>query len=175
MENEVKFLQLFENVSKGTSKYITLDSLQVAVPYEVVNFRLYDSPYGRCLIADLAGGFWLVLPRRIGDTVKTEEQVKILNSKKYWMIFKGRHQQYRKMAIIEFKTLEQFMEDQAVDLNMPMVNFSVGANGFVQEASTQTEAAPIAPAGEATLALVEEPVKSGLAPKVTIKVKKERK
>lgn len=171
MTVEDKFVQLFEDVSKGVSKYITLDVLQIGIPYEVVNFRLYDSTYGRCLIVDLADGCWLILPKRIGDTMKTEEQTKILNSKKYWMVFKGRHEQYRKMAVIEFKTMEQFLQEQApVDPGMPVLDFTYIANDLMQDAATQTEATQVANTGTQT-----EPIKTGVAPKVTIKVKKDRK
>jgi hypothetical protein len=112
MVTENQFLKNFESIAMGSSKYITLDSLVIGTAYEVVNFRLKESTYGRCLVADLADGFWLVLPKRIGNAVETPEQVEQLNSKKYWMVFKGRNAQYRNMAIIEFKTYEQVILDQ---------------------------------------------------------------
>ena len=112
MDQQQQFLQEFSDVSKGVSKYITLDVLQLGIPYEIARFRLHESAYGRCLVVDLAVGFWLVLPKRIGDLVSTEERLGWLNLQHFWLIFKGRHEKYRKMAIVEFKTTEQFMLEQ---------------------------------------------------------------
>lgn len=189
MDAQEQFLQQFNDVSKGVSKYITLDVLQIGIPYEITRFRLHDSMYGRCLIVDLAAGFWLVLPKRIGDLVSTEEQVNLLNSKKYWLVFKGRHEQYRKMAVIEFKTMEQYLMEQVeATEDMPLVHFAVHdmQNGTIlKEVGIQTEEIQINGAGEQPQQPLEEPKqdeskaegipKSGAAPKVTIKVKKERK
>lgn len=174
MTDQEKFLQQFEDVSKGISKYITLDSLQIGTPYEIVRFRLHDSVYGRCLIVDLAVGFWLVLPKRIGDLVGNEEQVGILNSQHFWMIFKGRHEHYRKMAIIEFKTMEQFMEEQVdLDIDLPNIQFNVESLDVgtqVHEVGTQTE--EVKPSEKEHKKDDQRP-KGGAVPK--IKTKKERK
>ena len=94
MEQQQKCLQEFSDVGKGVSKYITLDVLQLGVPYEIVRFRLHESAYGRCLVVDLAIGFWLVLPKRIGDLVSTDERLEWLNSQHFWLVFKGRHEKY---------------------------------------------------------------------------------
>lgn len=163
--NDNKFLQLFEDISKGVSKYITLDALQIGTPYEVIQFRLHDSAYGRCLIVDLVDGFWLVLPKRIGDMVKTNEQLSLLNSKKYKMTFKGRHEQYRKMAIIEFTNGEQMLKDQVNYGTQPIPNFEIGIDGIIQSLANQIEAE--IPSNET--------VTVAAAPKMTIKIKKDKK
>ena len=120
------FIQQFENVSKGATKYITLDSLQVGLPYQVLGFRLLDGQYGRCLIADLPDGFGVILVKRIADVVKSEEHLNQLNSKKYLMIFKGRHHEYRKMAIIEFKTMEQLEQEAALEnFGIPIATYTL--------------------------------------------------
>ena len=110
LNSEEKFLKEFNDASKGISKYISIDSLVVGVPYEILRFRLHESIYGQCLIADLTIGSWLVLPKRIGKLVTSEEQVQLLNSKGYWLVFNGRNEAYQKMAIIEFKTFEEILE-----------------------------------------------------------------
>lgn len=56
MSTENKFLKYFEDISMGVSKYITLDALQIGFLYEIIQFRLHESTYGRCLIVDLADG-----------------------------------------------------------------------------------------------------------------------
>lgn len=190
MNSQEQFLQKFDDASKGVSKYITLDVLEIGIPYEISRFRLLDSVYGRCLIVDLAVGFWLVLPKRIGDLVTTEEQVQLLNSQHYWMIFKGRHEQYRKMAIIEFKTMEQLMTETA-DLisDMPLVNFALETHEsgtILKEIGTQTEVMQLAEAATKTVNIqdegqqvVKEPTKTAPkkedTPKINIKTKKEKK
>ena len=153
------FYQQFENVSKGATKYITLDSLQIGLPYQVINFRLHEGQYGRCLIADLPNGYWVVLPKRIADVVKSEEHLTQLNSKNYWMIFKGRQTEYRKMAIIEFKTMEQMEQEQALEnFGIPLVNYTVVSN------ATQTD----------TSLEMSEPTNEGKKNNIA-KVKKEKK
>ena len=188
MDQQQQFLQQFYDVSKGVSKYITLDVLQLGVPYEITRFRFHESSYGRCLVVDLANGFWLVLPKRIGDLASTEERLEWLNTQRFCMIFKGRQEKYRKMAIIEFKTMEQFLLDQATAaIDIPMINFEIEnfQNGTtVQDAGAQTKEDEI-PQLEAQAQSVQEAkqdnskdgviTKTGAAPKVTIKVKKERR
>lgn len=176
MNTQEQFLQQFDDVSKGVSKYITLDTLQVGIPYEVKRFRLHDSVFGRCLVADLAVGFWLVLPKRIGDLVDTEEKLQWLNSKNYWMVFKGRNERLRNMPIIEFKTMEQYLLEQAEEamVDMPLLQFTVDESGtLLNDIGTQT--VDIQVEAEQKPIKGEVNPKSGAAPKVTIKVKKDKK
>lgn len=169
--NQVDFLEEFQNVSKGVSKYIKLDVLQVGVPYQVKQFRTQDSPYGKCLIADLVTGFWLFLPKRIANLVNTDEQLELINGKGYWLIFNGRDEQYRNMALVEFKTMEQIAVD---NINSEMiVTEVVGTMGdiFTQDFPLHQFLDPV----NENKQVGEGRMKSGAAPKVSIKVKKDRK
>ena len=182
MEQQQNFLQEFSDVGKGVSKYITLDVLQLGDPYEIARFRLHESAYGRCLVVDLAIGFWFVLPKRIGDLVSTGERLECLNSQHFWLIFKGRHEKYRKMALVEFKTVEQFMMEQVPTApDMPMINFAFNdllSGTTVNEVGVQTEVVqPVQPPLEQETKQDKDKDirKTGAPPKVTIKVKKERR
>ena len=175
MEDKAKFIQLFEDISKGLSKYTTLDSLQVDVPYEVVGFRPHESPYGRCIIAVLVDGFWLVLPKRIGDTVKTEEHLNIINSQKYWMIFKGRHPQYRRMALLEFKTMDKFLPQQLPQ--PPTIDFVINEALDIVPTVKINEQWALGEREVEVLPTTEEIAKAGQTQSVSakIKIKKDRK
>lgn len=141
MADQDKFLQQFDAVSKGASKYINLTTLEIGVPYEITKFRFHESIYGRCLVVDLAIGCWLVLPKRIGDVVTTEQQLELLNAQNYWMIYRGQHSNYTRMAIIEFKTLQQFVDEQIeATIDMPHISFHIDQfdHGTKVETGVQT-------------------------------------
>ena len=184
MEQQQQFLQEFYDVSSGVSKYITLDLLEIGVPYEISQFRFYDKTFGHSLVVDLAVGFWLFLPKRIGNLATTEEQLKWLNSQNYWMIFKGRNEKYRNMALIEFKTLEQFLLDQATAaIELPTANLDLGnifSAPMVKDTAVQTEEVlpsiqPLQQDTNQNASKENVSPKNGAAPKVTIKVKRERR
>lgn len=165
MNTSQQFFQYFGDVSKGVSKYINLESLLVGLPYEVKRFRFFDGKFGRCLVVDLLDGFGVILPKRISDTVKTQQELDWLNSKQYSMTFCGRNTALKNMAIIEFneiKSLEEkpVQQDQEVQVSNYLEQMS-----DIDAVLSQIETA------------VEEKAASDAskAPKVTIKVKKERK
>ena len=183
-QQQQQFLQQFADAGNGVSKYISLDALQLGIPYEITQFRILESTYGRCLAVDLAVGFWLVLPKRIGDLVTTDEKLNWLNSQNYWLIFKGRHEKYRKMAMIEFKTMDQFLMEQATAaLDLPQINFEIEnvQSGTVLKEVQNVEMPPPPPPAISPSKTTKQDVpkenapKPGAAPKVTIKVKKERR
>lgn len=172
MADQENFLQQFDAVSKGVSKYINLTSLEIGVPYEITKFRFHESIYGRCLVVDLAIGCWLVLPKRIGDLVTTEQQLEFLNTQNYWMTYRGQHLNYTRMAIIEFKTLQQFVDEQVeATIDMPHISFHLDQfdNGTkLVESGVQTQEAVVEPKKE-------ERNKGASTSKTGPKLKKDRK
>lgn len=87
------------------------------------------------------------------------------------MTFKGRHEQYRKMAIIEFSTMDQVLL-KAKDVMSPdlaIMDFTIGPDGLIQTEVVQSED-KATQSGEPE-AEAAPPVPS----KISIKVRKEKK
>lgn len=108
----MNFLRIFEQEAIGGRTMVKLCKLKEKEYYNVEQFRIIDTMYGRRIAADLSGFIWTILPKRLADMAQTQAEIDILNRKKYKLAYMGCDSSRKNMFLIDLKPINSDFDEE---------------------------------------------------------------